>query len=47
MASNQAWNAKVVCSILYTKENIAVAALRQITNVVSNYQSSEMTELQT
>ena len=47
MASNQARIPKVVCSILYTKENIAIAALRRSTNVAGDYLSSEMTLLQT
>ena len=47
MASNQARIPKVVCSILYTKANIAVAARRRSAKVAGDHLSSEMTELQT
>jgi hypothetical protein len=47
MASNQARILKVVCSILYTKVNIALAALRRSTKVAGDYRSSEMTLSQT
>jgi hypothetical protein len=47
MASNQPRILKVVCSILYTNENIAPAARRRSTRVAGDYRSSEMTLLQT